>query len=85
MAEIAEYTATRDELGLDIERLEGHLAQRRETIRAALADIAMVVDDPGRPHSEMPTANSDPVTVPEAGTGASCSPSTASMTWRRPA
>ncbi|MEZ5379026.1 MAG: hypothetical protein R2733_21185 [Acidimicrobiales bacterium] len=70
VAEIAEYTATRDELGLDIERLEGHLAQRRETIRAALADIAMVVDDPGRLHSEMPTANSDPVTVPEAGTGA---------------
>ncbi len=70
VAQIAEYTTLRDTLGADIERLEGHLAQRREVIRAALADIAVVVDDPARLHSEMPPAADDPIVVPAAGSPA---------------
>lgn len=54
VAEIGEHVAVRDQLVADIERLEGHLAQRRETIRTALADMAVIVDDPSQLHSEMP-------------------------------
>ncbi len=64
VAEIAEYTELRDALGEDIERLEGHLAQRRDTIRAALADISAVVDDPARLHSEMPPVASMAIETP---------------------
>ncbi len=66
VAEIVEYRQLRDDLLTDIERLEGHLAKRRETIRAALADIAIVVDDPARFHSEMPPIADAPVTVPSS-------------------
>ncbi len=70
VAEIADYTTIRDQLGEDIERLEGHLAQRREVIRAALADIGAIVDDPTRLHSEMPPVAAEPVVLPVAASDA---------------
>ncbi len=64
--EIADLSERRRVLATDIENLEGHLAQRRETIKDALAAISAVVDDPGRLHSEMPPIVGDSVGVPAA-------------------
>jgi cell division septum initiation protein DivIVA len=66
--DIRDLSVTRDQLSAEIESLEGHLAQRREVIRAALADIGSIVDDPVRFHSEMPPVASAEVLDDRADT-----------------
>ncbi len=44
----------RDALALDVEHFEGHLSSRREVIRAALAELSEVVEDPERLRTVMP-------------------------------
>ncbi len=64
VAEIAELSALRDSLSSDIAELEGHLAQRRDAIRAAVADMTVIIEDPKRLRSEMPPQTDGPIDLP---------------------
>lgn len=50
LEQVSHLGHVRDLLNEDIARLESHLAERRERIRAALADITAVLDDPDKLH-----------------------------------
>ncbi len=69
VAEIAELSALRDGLSADIAELEGHLAQRRDAIRAAVADMTTIIDDPKRLRSEMPPVADGPIELPKPSPG----------------
>ncbi len=57
--QIGELEQVRDILADDIENFEGYLAQRRETVRAAMSEINVVLDDPTRLRPSIPPAVSD--------------------------
>lgn len=54
IAQIESLQATRDALAGDVENFEGHLAERREVIRSAIAELSEVVEDPERLRTVMP-------------------------------
>ncbi len=52
--QISELQQIRDLLADDIENFEAYLAERRETVRAAMSEINVVLDDPARIRPSMP-------------------------------
>lgn len=52
--QIASLQRARDGLALDVEHFEGHLTSRRNVIRAALSELAEVVEHPERLRTVMP-------------------------------
>jgi DivIVA domain-containing protein len=59
--QVQQLTQVRDLLTEDIERLEAHVEVRRQQVRAALAELGAVLDDPDKLHGVVPSlAELDP-------------------------
>jgi DivIVA domain-containing protein len=52
--QVQNLTQVRELLAEDIERLEGHVATRREQVRSALDELRAVLDDPDKLHAAEP-------------------------------
>lgn len=62
-SEVTNLVTTRERLVTDVETLEGHLAIRRETIRQAMQELGVALDDPAKLRPAMPPAVSE-VAIP---------------------
>jgi len=54
MEQIGSLQRAREALAVDVEQFEGHLAERREVIRTAIAELSEVVEHPERLRTVMP-------------------------------
>lgn len=57
--QIGSLQRAREALAVDVEHFEGHLADRREVIRTAIAELSEVVEHPERLRTVMPPTPSD--------------------------
>jgi cell division septum initiation protein DivIVA len=57
--QIGSLQRARDALSVDVELFEGHLAERREVIRTAIAELSEVVENPERLRTVMPPSPID--------------------------